>query len=322
MAHGGALRIVVVRHSLATRLTHWINALAISLSLMSGLQIFKAFPALYLGDAGYETSGAVFQMGVDTLTDGTSAEWLWIGSHRWITTGSPGWLTIPSSRDLAASERWHLFFSWVLMINGLLYFIGGFATGHLRTLLPTREEFKPRHLLRTTWNHLCLRFPKGAQALEYNILQKLSYLAVIGILAPLILLTGWAMLPGLNSFAPWLPEIFGGRQGARLVHFMTAVLLVLFILVHLFALVAVGAWNELRSMITGRYVVQDGPSDGMPSFVKCAHRKNDESCYGAPQSDTQRNSPCIRGARKLVTYAQFARTSRKRNNRRHLHMGE
>jgi thiosulfate reductase cytochrome b subunit len=117
---------------------------------------------------------------------------------------------------------------------------------------------KPRHLLRTIWNHLRLRFPKGDQALEYNVLQKLSYLSVIGILAPLMLLTGWAMLAGLNSYARWLPEIFDGRQGARLVHFVAAILLVLFLLVHLLTLVAVGAWNELRSMITGRYDVQDG----------------------------------------------------------------
>src|SRR5262249_34706622 len=60
MAPGGALRRVVVRHSLVARLTHWIGALAMPLLLVSGLQIFKAFPALYLGNTGYETSGAVF----------------------------------------------------------------------------------------------------------------------------------------------------------------------------------------------------------------------------------------------------------------------
>ena len=259
MAPGGALRRVVVRHSLVARVTHWMNALAMSLLLVSGLQIFKAFPALYLGDTGYETSGAVFEMGADSLTDGTSAGWLRIRSHRWITTDIiSGFLTPPSSHDLTASRRWHLFFSWALMINGLMYFIVGIATGHLRTLLPTREELKPRQLLQTILNHLRLRFPKGDQALEYNVLQKLSYLSVIGILAPLMLLTGWAMLPGLNSFASWLPAIFDGRQGARLVHFVTAILLVLFLLVHLLALVAAGAWNEVRSMVTGRYVVQEG----------------------------------------------------------------
>ena len=258
MAPDEALRKVVLRHSLVTRLTHWIAALVMSLSLVSGLQIFKAFPALYLGDTGYANSGAVFETGVSPLNGGTSAVWLRIGSHRWMATGLVGrWLTTPSSRDLAASQRSHLFFSWLLMINGLVYFTVGLATGHLRTLLPTREELKPRHLLRATWNHLRLRFAKDDQELKYNILQKLSYLAVIGVFAPLMLFTGWAMLPGLNSFAPWLPETFGGRQGARLVHFVTAILLVLFLLVHLLALVAAGAWNALQSMITGRYVAHD-----------------------------------------------------------------
>ena len=62
-----ALRRVVVRHDLATRLTHWINALAMSLLLVSGLQIFNAHPALYRGDTGYDTSQGVVEIGADTL---------------------------------------------------------------------------------------------------------------------------------------------------------------------------------------------------------------------------------------------------------------
>src|SRR5262249_18006072 len=234
---------------------------AMSLLLMSGLQIFNAHPALYRGETGYDTGTAVFEIGAVTLADGTAAGWLRIGSHRWITTGFlgtsryareaqlqglRGWLTIPGWRDLSAGRRWRFFFAWLLVINGLAYLIFELATGHLRKLLPTREELRPRHLLRTGWNHLRLRFPHGEQALQYNVLQKLSYLAVIGILAPLMVLTGWAMSPGLDSFAPWLPEIFGGRQSARLVHFVTANLLVLFLLVHLLAIAAAGVWNELR----------------------------------------------------------------------------
>jgi thiosulfate reductase cytochrome b subunit len=267
------VRRIVVRHSVFIRLTHWINALAMSLLLMSGLQIFNAHPALYRGDTGYYTGPSVLEIGADPLADGTSTGWLRIGAHQWTTTGFlgvslrdgeehiqafPGWLTIPSWRDLSAGRRWHLFFAWVLVINSLVYFIVGLATGHLRKLLPMRQELKPRHLFRTAWNHLRLRFPHGEQALQYNILQKLSYLAVIAVLAPLMVLTGWAMSLGLDSAAPWLPELFGGRQGARLVHFVTANLLTLFLVVHLLALAAVGVWNELRSMITGRYVLTDG----------------------------------------------------------------
>lgn len=266
-------KLVVVRHDLATRLTHWINTLAMSLLLVSGLQIFNAHPALYRGDTGHDTSQGVVEIGADTLPDGTSTGWLRIGSHRWITTGFlgissyageehlqgfPGWLTVPSWRDLAAGRRWHLFFAWILVINGLVYVIAGLATGHLCSLLPTRRQLGARSLLRTTWDHLRLRFPHDERALDYNILQKLSYLAVIFILAPTMLLTGWSMSPGLDSFAPWLPSVFGGRQGARLVHFVAANLLVLFVFIHLLAVAAAGLWNELRSMITGRFVIRSG----------------------------------------------------------------
>ena len=44
-------RVLVRRHTVVTRLTHWLNVLAVSLLLMSGLKIFNAHPALYIGQA-------------------------------------------------------------------------------------------------------------------------------------------------------------------------------------------------------------------------------------------------------------------------------
>src|SRR5436190_12191874 len=42
-------KVLVYRHAALTRLTHWINVLALTLLLMSGLNIFGAHPALYWG---------------------------------------------------------------------------------------------------------------------------------------------------------------------------------------------------------------------------------------------------------------------------------
>jgi cytochrome b subunit of formate dehydrogenase len=42
-------KVLVARHTLATRITHWTNVLALAILLMSGLQIFNAHPALYWG---------------------------------------------------------------------------------------------------------------------------------------------------------------------------------------------------------------------------------------------------------------------------------
>jgi thiosulfate reductase cytochrome b subunit len=105
-------------------------------------------------------------------------------------------------------------------------------------------------------DHLRLRVPHGAQ---YNVLQKLAYLVVLFVLLPLMVLSGLAMSPALDSVVPVL-GLLGGRQSARTIHFVTASSLVLFFVVHIAMVLVSGVWNNLRSMITGRYVV--GPTGG------------------------------------------------------------
>ena len=68
-----------------------------------------------------------------------------------------------------------------------------------------------------------------------------------------MVLTGLAMSPGMNAAWPWLVDLLGGRQSARSIHFIVATLLLGFILVHLTMVVLAGPYNEIRSMITGRY---------------------------------------------------------------------
>ena len=68
--------------------------------------------------------------------------------------------------------------------------------------------------------------------------------------------TGLAMSPGIDATVPILPELLGGRQTARTLHFVTAFSLVAFAIVHLAMVVASGLWNNLRSMVTGRHAIQ------------------------------------------------------------------
>ena len=67
--------------------------------------------------------------------------------------------------------------------------------------------------------------------------------------------TGLTLSPGADAALPWLVDLFGGRQSARTLHFASAMLIALFILVHLVMVVLAGPLNELRSMITGRYSI-------------------------------------------------------------------
>ena len=101
---------------------------------------------------------------------------------------------------------------------------------------------------------MLLKHPTGEAAKRYNVLQRLAYLGVI-LLITVMVLTGLTMSPGFDAFFPWLLDLFGGRQTARSIHFISASLIVLFIIVHLVEVVLAGPINEVRSMLTGRYVV-------------------------------------------------------------------
>ena len=268
MSPAPSARVFVARHSLVVRLTHWTNVAALLVLLLSGLQIFNAHPALYWGDVSVfdrpwiamfaaergETAVGLTKIGPWTFeTTGV----LGFSDNR--VRGFPAWATLPGYRSLADGRRWHFFFAWLFVLNGLVYWSAALVGGHLRRdLLPRRGELSPRHLAAEAAAHARLRFAKGEAALGYNTLQKLAYLAVIAGLLPLMVLTGLSMPPGVNAGLPWLPELFGGRQSARTIHFLSAGLIVLFVVVHLLMVAAAGPANSLRAMITGKFAVTPG----------------------------------------------------------------
>jgi thiosulfate reductase cytochrome b subunit len=262
-------KMFVYRHAGVTRLTHWINVLALTLLLMSGLNIFGAHPALYWGQKA--TFAHPWLSISAEQTGGRTIGVTRIGQAKFETTGLlgysgkpgervavafPSWATVPSYRDLADSRHWHFFFAWLFVLNGLVYWLVGLGGGHIRKdLLPTTADLAPRNLWHEIVTHAQLRFPKGEEARRYNVLQKGAYLGVALLLLPLMVATGLTMSPGFNAAAPWLLDLFGGRQSARTLHFLTACAVVGFIIVHLAMVVASGTWNNIRSMITGRYAI-------------------------------------------------------------------
>ncbi len=259
---GGAL---VKRHRISTRLWHWTNALSLLVLFMSGLMIFNAYPRLHWGDKGSIHDPAWLEIGGDKTRG-----YLKLGDSEIPTTGVlghwrnaegelrnrafPYWTTIPSRFSLPVARNWHLAFAWVLSLVLTLYMLRSLFNGHVRKDLHIhRAEWSPRHIWHDIKDHARLRFPTGAAALNYNILQKLSYIGVIFVLLPLMIATGLSMSPGMNAGVPWLPELFGGRQSARSVHFICAFLLLGFFFIHMAMVLLAGPFNELRSIITGWY---------------------------------------------------------------------
>jgi thiosulfate reductase cytochrome b subunit len=254
----------VRRHRVSTRIWHWVNALTLLVMLMSGLMIFNAHPRLYWGQYGANPDYAWLEIGT------RDAGYLRLGSAKVPTTGVlgvwrgpdgavqhrafPRWATIPSDYSLADARIWHMAFAWLLSLGLLAFMLVSLVNRHfVRDLRIRLQEIRPSHLWHDIKEHARLRFPTGAAALRYNILQKLSYVSVIFILLPVMILTGLTMSPGMDSAWPWLLDLFGGRQSARSIHFIAAALLVAFFLVHIVMVVLAGPFNEIRSMITGRY---------------------------------------------------------------------
>ncbi len=251
------------RHRLPVRIMHWVNVVAFAVMLMSGLMIFNAHPVLYWGKQSYAGAPEVLRIGA---VNGRGVTTLF--GHSFDTTGVfgvadnvrgiasrqafPHWLTIPSSYSLAIARRWHFFFMWVFLANGLAYVVWSAASRHLtRDLAPSRADLGS--IWQSIKDHVRFKHHTGDAAKRYNVLQKLTYLLVIFVLLPLVILMGFAMSPALNALWSGWVDLFGGRQSARTLHFVAALALVAFTALHVFLVITTGLWNNLRSMITGRF---------------------------------------------------------------------
>jgi len=269
----GALR-PYYRHSLAVRAFHWINAASVLLLLMSGLQIFNTYPRLHLGYTAYHTTPSIFEIGGNRNPEHPES-WMRIGNVRIDTTGLlgpveetlvygatnvafPGWMTLPSGpMDLGGGRAWHMLMLWVFFINGAVFLVYGFVSGHFRRrYLPRLEQLRARAILLDVVFHLRLRRATGGRALDYNLLQRLAYSLIVFVVMPAIVLTGMTMSPSALAAFPWLQPLFHGRQTARTLHFLLAVSLVLFVVVHLVQVFVAGFANEIRAITTGYFVVR------------------------------------------------------------------
>jgi thiosulfate reductase cytochrome b subunit len=245
----------IYRHPFAVRATHWLSALALGVLAMSGMQIFNAHPALYASDASRFDRPVLAIEGMNGA-DGPEG-WIQLGSHRLYTThvfgfgpngegdesirAFPSWATIPGPQDLADGRRWHFFFAWIFVACALVYARWAIA------LVPKRADI--RALPAAIKSHL---LPwKVKPSAQLNPMQKLSYFGVVFIVAPIVILSGLALAPSVDAWAPWLPALFGGRQFARIWHFGGMIALIGFFVVHLAMVTLTGLWNNLRSMITG-----------------------------------------------------------------------
>ncbi len=256
---------LVVRHSVTTRISHWVGSLAFFVLVMSGLQIFNAAPYL---DASIKSDPAhrVLMIGAVPTADGQGTGYLQLFGRRFPTgnvlgytddglggqgaRAFPGWITFPGFQDLAGGRRWHLFFAWLFVAAGAAYFVSGILRKDLGSLV-LRPSDLPK-LLPMQLYYLRLRKDPPHYG-KYNPLQKMAYTLVLFVFSPLIVLSGLALSPGIDAIAHPLTWVFGGRQFARLWHFAFMLALIGFFFTHIILVLSTGFFNNMRSMISGRY---------------------------------------------------------------------
>jgi len=210
------------RHSLIVRVTHWITVLSFGGLLVSGIAILVSHPRLYWGETG--------------------------------NVATPSLIDLPIPFILANQNGWgrylHFLSAWIVALGGLVYIVSGLVTRHFRrNLLPSTADLRWKSFFEPS---------RSEVAPTYNVLQRVTYLIVIFGLFPFVIWTGFAMSPALVSVVPALVTVFGGHQSARTLHFFVAVVLVLFVFVHLVMVWLTGFWKCVRPMITGYAAVRKG----------------------------------------------------------------
>lgn len=213
------------RHHWVVRLTHWVNVVALTIMVGSGLRIFNAYPA-------FARRGETFCC---YPFEGTPIP-------EWLTFG--GWL--------AGARNWHFAMMWVLVLNGLLYVGFIWLHGEWRDLVPRRGD--GRDALRMIRFYL-YRLRRHPDQRKHNALQKLAYFSM-PIIAAVTVLSGIAIWKPVQ-LAP-LTNLFGGYVWARYWHFLSMVALVVLSVGHIFMVFAVDPFS-MRAMVTGRYDERRSP---------------------------------------------------------------
>jgi thiosulfate reductase cytochrome b subunit len=146
--------------------------------------------------------------------------------------GTPSLVDLPLPMILTGQTGWgrylHFLSAWVCVLTGAVYVLGSVSACHFRNDL----------------------FRRGGPA-SYNALQRITYTAVVFVLFPLMIWTGFAMSPAIASVFPVLVTALGGQQSARTIHFVVANLLVLFLVGHVVMVYVTGFSRHVGAMILG-----------------------------------------------------------------------
>ncbi len=223
------------RHLRFVRVTHWLTTIGFFALLVSGFELVISHPRFYWGEVGNVNTTPIFTIPVPSSRATVPT------GYNYVLPDQNGW-----SRFL------HFQTAWLILAAGAVYVILGVRSGHFRRdLVPAAADRSWSAWRARVVEHV--RFSPSAFGDDhsYNAIQRVSYLAVVFVLFPLMFWTGLAMAPAFTAVVPATVVLLGGRQSARTLHFVATIAVTLFTIVHLTMILLAGFGPRVRAMITG-----------------------------------------------------------------------
>jgi len=227
------------------RYCHFFNLVFLMMLIRSGISILYDHPRLYFNNDC--TPGTEWIRFTPTIVP-TDRIWTAKEDARYITpiVATPGY-----HHTVGIARSWHFLNVYGFIVTGILFVVMLFDTEQWRRLVPQSAL-----IFSSAWNawvhyatfHLPPE-PNGFYA--YNGLQQLAYFSVVFVLGPLAILTGIAMSPAVVNRFSWYARLFGGRQSARSLHFLTMMAFLAFIVVHVALVAMTGLVRNMNHIVLG-----------------------------------------------------------------------
>lgn len=239
-----------LQHSRWVKISHAIVTLSFFALVVTGFEMTMVHPRFYWSEVGNDLTPALFEVPV-------SRNYKHNGYNKPVAFFSEKSSPVSAGRtyDIFNQNGWgrslHFFAGWFLLGAGLVYFIWAVMSSHIRkNLLLKKAEWQLKPWREDISNHFRFRIPTTSGGPHYGLLQKSTYLVVILVLFPLIILTGMSMSPALTATYPFLLKLWGA-QSARTIHFFCSALLVLFLIVHFAMIIKSGFKKNVKAITVG-----------------------------------------------------------------------
>jgi sulfoxide reductase catalytic subunit YedY len=227
------------------RWSHFANFFFLCMLMRSGLSILMDHPRLYWND--HCTPGTEW-IRFSPIKMPVNRYWTAKDDARYLTpiVSTPGY-----RHTVGIARSWHFITVYGFVLTGVFFVIGLLTSSQWERLIPTNLG-----VLVDAWSTFVLyanfHFPPEPNGFYgYNALQQLAYAATVFVMAPLAILTGMAMSPALVNHFPRYTKIFGGRQGARSIHFLVLVGFACFIVVHVTLVALTGFQRNMNHIVLG-----------------------------------------------------------------------